>query len=265
MASPDSVPSTTAQPLDADLASLAALAEPVRRDLYRYVAPRPQPVGRDEAARAVGISRALAAFHLDQLVTAGLLETEYRRTNGRTGPGAGRPSKLYRRAKRDLRVSLPNRQYELAARLFATALETPAEATESPRTRLGREAEAFGEQVGEEARQSLAPRAGRAGRRDALEHTLMELGYEPRRDEDGTLRLGNCPFHDLAAAHRDLTCGMNLALTEGVLEGVRGTGLHAELDPQAGYCCVAFREGSEFAESATDAERDGATEATPIP
>ena len=164
MAAPDSAPSTTAPPLDADLASLAALAEPVRRDLYRYVAPRPQPVGRDEAARAVGISRALAAFHLDQLVTAGLLETEYRRTNGRTGPGAGRPSKLYRRAKRDLRVSLPNRQYELAARLFAAALDTPAEAAEgadSPRTRLGREAKAFGEHVGEEARQSLAPRAGR--------------------------------------------------------------------------------------------------------
>src|SRR5215470_13271573 len=89
------------------LESLQILTEPVRRDLYRYVAERGGEVGRDEAATALGISRALAAFHLDKLVEAGLLETSFRRLSGLKGPGAGRPSKLYRRSSVRIEVSLP--------------------------------------------------------------------------------------------------------------------------------------------------------------
>src|SRR5262245_29851523 len=106
----------------AQLETLAVLEEPLRRKLYLYVAGREEPVGRDEAARAAGVSRALAAFHLDKLVGAGLLEATFRRLSERTGPGAGRPSKLYRRAAGEFGVSLPPRRYELAAHVFAQAL-----------------------------------------------------------------------------------------------------------------------------------------------
>ncbi|MDQ3641298.1 MAG: helix-turn-helix domain-containing protein, partial [Actinomycetota bacterium] len=82
---------------DADLAALAALGDPLRRRLYRFVGGQDHPVGRDEAAAGVGISRSTAAFHLDRLVDDGLLDAEFRRLTGRRGPGAGRPAKLYRR------------------------------------------------------------------------------------------------------------------------------------------------------------------------
>ena len=108
---------------DRALEQLAALAEPVRRRLYQYVASRPAAVGRDEAANAVGVSRALAAFHLDRLVDDGLLVAEYRRLTGRTGPGAGRPAKLYRLSEHEVEVSLPPRDYRLAAGVFADALD----------------------------------------------------------------------------------------------------------------------------------------------
>src|SRR5688500_17442611 len=119
-----------------DIEAVALLDEPARRALYEAVVGAHQPVGREEAPSATGVTRALAAFHLDKLVEAGLLDVEYRRLSGRTGPGAGRPSKLYRRGAREVDVSLPGRQYEVPAELFATALEqlsgpTPPEAVRS--------------------------------------------------------------------------------------------------------------------------------------
>src|SRR5512143_226320 len=113
-------------PMPTDPASIEAVAlleEPVRRALYEWVIRDGDPVSRDQAAAGVGVSRALAAFHLDRLVDGGLLSPEYRRLSGRTGPGAGRPAKLYRRGPRQVTVSLPDRSYEVAAMLFADTIE----------------------------------------------------------------------------------------------------------------------------------------------
>ncbi len=113
---------TGAQPSNLD--PLAALAEPVRRRLYEYVVAQGEPVDRDGAAAGVGIGRPLAAFHLDRLAAAGLLDVEFRRRSGRTGPGAGRPAKFYRRPfDREVAVSLPPRKYGLAAEILAEAVE----------------------------------------------------------------------------------------------------------------------------------------------
>src|SRR5574341_1038276 len=135
---------------DASLSSLATLGDPTRRRLYHYVAARRGGVGRDEAARATGISRMLAAFHLDKLVAAGLLAAEYRRLTGRSGPGAGRPSKLYRRSRRQLTIMLPVRRYADAACLFATAVESAGpRATRA----LHRAARSLGRDLGAAARE----------------------------------------------------------------------------------------------------------------
>src|SRR5262245_41735059 len=109
------------KPLERQLVPLAALADPVRRSIYLHVLAQGNEVSRDEAARELHVSRALAAFHLDKLADAGLLEVSYRRLSGRTGPGAGRPSKLYRRSALQVDVTVPARRYELAARLLAQA------------------------------------------------------------------------------------------------------------------------------------------------
>jgi predicted ArsR family transcriptional regulator len=218
--------------VDVELAALAPLADPVRRRLYLHVAASPDAVGREDAAAAVGVTRALAAFHLDRLVAAGLLRTEFQRRSGRTGPGAGRPAKLYRRAAEGHSVSLPARNYQLAATLFAEAIAEPN--GEDVPTRVREEARAYGRATGE----AIAAHRP-ATTAEELRAALVDEGYEPRSD-GAVIRLGNCPFHALAQAHRDLTCGMNLALMTGLLEGLSTRGWRASLDPQPGTCCVAF-------------------------
>jgi predicted ArsR family transcriptional regulator len=219
------------------LDELAVLAEPVRRQLYLHVAAQTDAVSRDQAATALGIGRPLAAHHLDRLVDAGLLSAEYRRTSGRSGPGAGRPSKLYRRAQDvELHASLPQRRYEVAAELMATALTPPSNGLET----LEEVAHRYGASLGKEARRRSGPRASQARRREAILSVLADAGYLPA-NRDGEVRLLNCPFHDLAQRHRAVTCEMNLALVRGVLDGAGLPESDARLDPQPGTCCVAIR------------------------
>jgi predicted ArsR family transcriptional regulator len=221
-----------------DIQAVALLDEPARRALYEAIVDAGRPLSRDEAASVAGVSRALAAFHLDKLADAGLLDVEYRRLSGRTGPGAGRPSKLYRRGVRDVGVSLPDRDYELAARLLATALDQLTGPT--PPDGLRSAARDFGEDIGAAARKRSGPRPSRRRLRAALEETLETRGYEPAETPSGDIRLHNCPFHALVEDHRNLVCNMNLALAHGILDGLGEAGLEARLDPQPGQCCVAI-------------------------
>ncbi len=226
--------SATEDPIDA----VAVLAEPTRRALYELVTASRQPVGRDDAVAALGISRELAAFHLDRLVAAGLLQTEYRRRSGRTGPGAGRPAKLYRRADRVVEVSLPPRRYDLAADFMATALGRLGHG--SGVEALAGVARERGTAVGLAARRQAGPRAGRRRSLAWLVDVLRGAGFEPDLEADGRVCLRNCPYEALTADHRDLTCGMNLAWAEGVVDGLAVPKVKAELAPEPGRCCVVF-------------------------
>jgi predicted ArsR family transcriptional regulator len=221
--------------------ALALLEEPSRHALYRWVVAAGRAVTRDEAAAGAGVSRALAAFHLDRLAGAGLLDTEYRRLSGRTGPGAGRPSKLYRRSEREVGVTVPERRYDVPAELFAQAIERMS--GPEPPAALRAVAHDVGEAVGSTARAAAGPRPSRKLLRAALRETLTDRGYEPFESADGEIRFRNCPFHTLVDDHRDLVCGMNLALSEGILAGLGKPGLRARLDPQPGQCCVAIAAG----------------------
>jgi predicted ArsR family transcriptional regulator len=214
----------------AQVAAVAALAEPTRRRVYDHVAGRSEPVSRDEAAAALGVPRATAAFHLDRLVADGLLAVHYERRSGRSGPGAGRPAKLYRRADCTVAVSLPERRYDLAGHLLAAALTAAERSGERPAEALARAARDRGELLG-------AAAVDGPDRRASVLHVLSEHGFEPR-EEAGAIALGNCPFHALAREHTELVCGMNLRLLQGVLDGAPGTGLTPRLQPTAGACCV---------------------------
>jgi predicted ArsR family transcriptional regulator len=234
---------TTGPAIDDPIAAVALLDEPNRRRLYDLVVASAEPVGRDDAVVALGMSRELAAFHLDRLVEAGLLATEYRRRGGRTGPGAGRPAKLYRRADGEVAVSLPPRRYNLAADVMATALDRlgGGPALEAVST----VAKERGAAVGADARRMAGVRSGRRRSVTALMDTLRGGGYEPQVEAStGAVCLRNCPYDALVAHHRELTCGMNLAWAEGVIDGLANTGLQPELAPRPGYCCVVFNPGS---------------------
>lgn len=216
-----------------DLTAVGLLQEPIRRRLYEWVIDQPEAVGRDAAARAVGVTRSLAAFHLDRLTEAGLLNAGYRRLTGRTGPGAGRPARVYQRGEKGIELSLPARRYERAADLFASALEQLGGAGEGPPDALKRVAEQLGEDVGAS---NTSPGGG-----DRLLAALRESGYQPTVEADGSIRLRNCPFDALVDEHRPLVCGTNLALAEGIARGAQATDYLPVLDEQPGYCCVVFR------------------------
>jgi predicted ArsR family transcriptional regulator len=201
------------------VAAVAALDEPTRRRLYEHVARQTEPVGRDEVAAACDVPRGTVAFHLDKLVTEGLLTVTFERRTHRTGPGAGRPAKLYRRSARQVRVSLPESRYDLAGQLLAAAIEEADGSTEPVRTILARH-----------ARQVGATLSGT----DAIA-ALAEHGFEPRQEGDHIV-LGNCPFHALATTHPDLVCGMTLHLVDGMLTD--DPARTARLVPRAGHCCV---------------------------
>lgn len=230
-----------ARHLESALEAVAALKEPLRRELYRLVVARSRPVSRDEAAAAAGIPRSVAAFHLDRLAKAGLLEVEFRRLSGRRGPGAGRPAKLYRRANREVAVCLPERRYDLAGRLLARAVSESVERGLPVARSLRRAALELGRALGEGL-----PRPTRVGRRPSTARlsrvaaALDECGFEPRRD-GADLVLGNCPFRALAEEYPDLVCGMNRDFIQGVIAGLGATGVSAVLDPRPGVCCVRVR------------------------
>ncbi|MFF3841707.1 helix-turn-helix transcriptional regulator [Streptomyces sp. NPDC001930] len=220
-----------------DIDAIAMLQDPVRRRLYEYVVAQGREVGRNEAAEASGVARTLAAHHLDKLADAGLLESGSRRLTGRSGPGAGRPAKVYTRARAERSVSLPARDYRTAAELLAEAAEQAG---------LDAGLRAAARRRGEELRGSAAP----CGDLEEARKTLAARGYEPHLEapeqaahtehaEDAagaTLRMRNCPFHAVAERFPPLVCGMNLALLEGLL-GTDGS-VRARMDARPGECCV---------------------------
>jgi predicted ArsR family transcriptional regulator len=217
------------RPLPDRLAALATLDDPTRRALFDLVARAATAVSRDTAADAIGVSRRVAAFHLDRLAEQGLLTVEYRRPPGRSGPGAGRPAKLYRRTQDEVTVSVPERHYDLLARLLAAAVTESIDTGAPVQDVLHRAAYHTGTTIGAAA--------------DNLATALQDAGYQPRQQDHhtGAVVLGNCPFHRLAQQFTALICGVNLHLLRGVTDGAADSSHLAELAPAPGRCCVRLR------------------------
>lgn len=198
---------------------LGALTDPTRRRIYEFVSAADQPVSRDLVAAEMGLARQTAAYHLDRLADEGMVEVEFVRLSGRTGPGAGRPAKTYTRSDNEWEVSIPPRRYLLAARILLEAVRT------------GR--------LPLEDMQAAAHRVGVSMGGDGLDEALVETGYEPVA-KDGEIRFRNCPFHALVDEDRSTTCRLNLALVEGMVEGSADSRQPC-LEPEDGYCCVRLR------------------------
>lgn len=221
-----------------ELTAISGLGEPTRRALYEYVAGSDGWVGRDQAADAVGLERGTAAHHLDRLAADGLLDVDFQRLSGRRGPGAGRPAKLYRRARREFGVSLPPREYELAAAMLADAADRSRLDGTDIVTALEQVAGDRGRQLASSIHDRLGGRRATKRVREEVLGALAALGFEPRPGEGGAVIFRNCPFHRLAQGHTDLICGMNLCLMQAVCESVAASGLESRLEPEDGMCCV---------------------------
>ena len=221
-----------------DAKALGALEDELRRKLYVFVRAQGRPVSRDEAASAAGISRKLAAFHLDKLVDRGLLTHSYARPPGRGGRGAGRSAKYYAPSNRQIDVTIPERRYDLLGSVFLRALRSQSQG-EAGEDAARRAAGETGFEIGRAERQRRGiPPPGAERAMAVTTQILEETGYEPYRDDRGCVRLRSCPFHGLAEQERDLVCGMNERLVEGIVRGLGNDTLGVVLEPVPGECCV---------------------------
>lgn len=219
--------------------AIGALADETRRALHDYVVGQEEPVTREQAATALGLPQHKAAFHLDRLADEGLLDVEYRRLTGRSGPGAGRPSKLYQRSARAFAVSVPQRHYDLVGDILATAV-TRAATGEPLADSLDESARAEGRALG---RAALDPAVAGQDELARVAEVLADTGYLPRRTDDA-ISLANCPFDVLARRHTALVCGLNRTFVQGVCDGLGAEDLTACLEPEPGACCVRVRSGA---------------------
>ncbi len=224
---------------DPAISAVAALDDALRQGMYAYIRRARRPVTRDEAAASVGISRKLAAFHLDKLVDAGLLRARYEAVGGIRK--VGRTPKVYEPTETDIRVTIPERRHEVLADILMDAVLAERE-EESARQAAVRVAGRRGEEIGAAERARAKP--GRLGAERALtllEGLLARHGFEPGRESPTCVRLRNCPFHPLAARAPELVCGVNHAFLDGMLTGLEASRVRAVLVPRPGECCVELR------------------------
>jgi predicted ArsR family transcriptional regulator len=232
-------PDAAGRPAEPAIRAVAALEDELRRGMYGFIRRERRPVTRDEAAESVGISRKLAAFHLDKLVDAGVLRTRYQ-AGGRTRK-VGRAPKVYEPSGLDIRISIPQRQHEILADILLGAVLTEGQAERAREAAL-RVAAERGRDIGAAQREQARPGRLGAERALTLAAALLErYGFEPARETATCLRLRNCPFHPLAARASELVCGMNQAFLSGLLAGLGAAAVEAVLDPRPGECCVELR------------------------
>jgi predicted ArsR family transcriptional regulator len=221
--------------------AIAVLDDELRRGMYEHIRAARRPVTRDEAAEAVGISRKLAAFHLDKLVDAGVLEADFQPVAGVRR--AGRTPKVYRPVQDDIQVSIPPRHHDLLAGILLDAVlsESDGEAGTAACAAL-RAARERGRAIGSAERDQARP--GRLGAERAItlaESALRGQGFEPDRTAPTCARLRTCPFHPVAARAPALVCGINHAFLTGLLDGLDAPSVEAVLAPRSGECCVELR------------------------
>jgi predicted ArsR family transcriptional regulator len=229
---------------DAALDALATLGDAQRRRIYGFVRAAVGPVTREDTAAAMGISRNLAAFHLDKLLDAGLLSSHTARSGG--GRRAGRRPKAYQPSDLEVQVNIPTRRHQLLAEILAEAV-TGAPTARRVRHAALRVAREHGQALGRSARTSIRGAVGRERGMALAQEALAASGYQPLRTSEDTLRLRNCPFQPVAAQSRELVCGLNHSYLSGLVDAIGAPRIEAVLAPQASGCCVELRQAATSA------------------
>lgn len=230
-----STPTPTPTPTPA-VAAVAALHDESRRRLYEFIRGQRRPVTREEAGDALGISRKLAAFHLDKLVAVGLLRTWVGQDTAERK--VGRRPKVYEPSGVDVRVAVPDRRHDLLAHILVEAVVSGS-ADATSRSAAIRVAHEYGVAIGAAERREVRP--GRLGGERALslaELLLQRYGFEPCRETPLAVRLRNCPFHPVVERSPELVCAINHAFVTGLLDGLEARSAQATLAPRGGECCV---------------------------
>lgn len=150
---------------------LEAVGDPDLRETLLWARAEARPVDADQLAAAHEIHRNVARSRLERLAAAGLLTTSFERRTGRSGPGAGRPSKVYTVAPGLDAIEFPARRYESLLGLLVAGL--PAEGRAETLREVG---VAFGRELAQTAR--LRPAKTLATAFDRMCAAVRSLGYQ---------------------------------------------------------------------------------------
>jgi predicted ArsR family transcriptional regulator len=206
----------------------SAFGDTTRREIYLYVRES-DGVTASEVASAFDVHPNVARHHLDKLAGGGYLDVFVERPGA---SGAGRPSKRYRVAHKDVALDFPARRDELLVTLLGRAL-----AILDPK-----DAEQMAEQVGEEYGAALAaqmsPGVSQRSLRSAL-HAVAEAltahgfaAHAEERENATAVVADHCPFGEMAAEH-PVVCAVDRGMVRGMLAGLYGNPIPVTMSSRA--------------------------------
>ena len=195
----------------------SAFGDPTRRDIYLRVREAEQGMTATQVAKAVNLHANVARHHLDKLAASGHLKVEVNRNSS----GAGRPSKLYLSARKEIQLEFPVRHDDLLGTLLGRALaRLPVEEATALAGEVGEEYGTYlaGQMEPGDAHRSLQTAVG------AVADALTSHGFAARSEGAANeLRIvsEHCPFGQAAVEHPVL-CAIDQGLVRGMLGGLHG-------------------------------------------
>ena len=198
---------------------LEAVGVPELREALLFARGRPRPITADELAADRRIHRTVARRRLDRLTAAGLLISRFERRTGRSGPGAGRPAKIYSPAPETAAIEFPARHYEELVGLLLEAL--PAQ-SRSQRLRATGVALAARLLRGSPIVPVRDVRLGLERACEALGHLGFQASVETVDGDSAVIASPTCPLRPLVVARpetaeidRGMWCGLVAAALRG--------------------------------------------------
>jgi predicted ArsR family transcriptional regulator len=172
---------------------LDAIGDPDLRETLLAVRRRPRAASIGEVAEATGVHRNVARRRLERLTAAGLLTAGFERPPGRSGPGAGRPAKVYSAAPETTAIEFPERRYAELVGLLVDAV---------PADRLTDVGARFGSALAAAA--GVEPARDRRAGLERLCSAMGALGFQARlaalEGERAEIVTPTCPLRPLVVA-----------------------------------------------------------------
>lgn len=212
------------------------LNSPVRRTIVDFLARssadgEPVQMTAAQLARLLELHVTTARFHLDQLVSAGILEASSVRE------GVGRPRKVYRQAPGSLVADGDTQAMRILTELLTDSFAARLDGEEvTPYTAGRRWAERHIVEDGSERAATPGAWLAKIGR---VLDVLSEWGYTPNLSMSGAgrtaeLQLDRCPFLDLARSNPAVVCQIHRGLIAGALERFGEDNAEVSLEPFVG-------------------------------
>jgi len=207
---------------------LTAAADPELREALLFARGATAPVTADDAADALGVHRNVARSRLERLAEAGLLEVSFERRSGRSGPGAGRPAKLYAVAPETEAIEFPPRR--LTALVGRLLDELPERSRPAALRRVG---EDFGRELADAA--GLRPVSDVARGLERVCAAVRSLGFQASLErvegDTAVIATPTCPLRPLVVERpetAEIDRGMWAGLVERGLRRVRAADVRCE-------------------------------------